>query len=577
MSHTHTTCPRTTCSHTTYTLLHTQPHTPLVHPQLVHAQLTHTQLAHTQLVHAQLAHTQLVHTQLTHTQRVHTRLTHTQLTHTQLAHTQITHAQLAHTTCSHTTCPGTTCRQAWHLVTSTFPLRGRRGPWRHGRAFCVAGAAVIKLGWSPRLFAWQAWHLATSTFTLRGRREPWRHRPSLCVAGKALGDIELGWCLTTPSCTLRGRRGTYGTGLALVARLGSFCSSQLFAWQAWHLATSTCILCGRRGPWRHRHAVCMACVALMALGWLWWRLGPLVAAAVCVAYTWLLTTSTFTLRGRHGTFGTGLALVARLGPLVAAAVCVPYVTLDDIDLHFAWQAWHLATSTCILHCRRGTWRHRHAFCVPGVALMTLGWLWWRLPWVLWSAWQASLCVVGVAIGDIDLHFAWQAWHLWHWAGSGRVPGSFGRRGCLRGRHGTWRHRPSLCVAGLWRHRADVALDVAGVALMAQGWLWWRAWVVCLSRVFAWQAWHLTTSTCILRGRCGPWRHRPSLCAAGVALGDIENNTFTRNPFAHLTWICISCTHRSSTISCLFPALPIPSSPFFGYLLEEVDMWGYPVL
>ena len=32
-----------------------------------------------------------------------------------------------------------------------------------------------------------------------------------------------------------------------------------------------------------------------------------------------------------------------------------------------------------------------------------------------------------------------------------------------------------------------------------------------------------------------------------------------------------CTHRSSTISCLFPAFPIPSSPFFGYLLEEVDV------
>ena len=42
--------------------------------------------------------------------------------------------------------------------------------------------------WSPRLFAWQAWRLATSTFTLRGR----------CGT----------WC---------GRRGTYGTGLALVA------------------------------------------------------------------------------------------------------------------------------------------------------------------------------------------------------------------------------------------------------------------------------------------------------------------------------------------------------------------------
>ena len=49
-----------------------------------------------------------------------------------------------------------------------------------------------------------------------------------------------------------------------------------------------------------------------------------------------------------------------------------------------------------------------------------------------------------------------------------------------------------------------------------------------------------------------------------------NNTFTRNSFAHLTSICISA-HRSSTISCLFPAFPIPSSPFFGYLLEEVDV------
>ena len=44
-------------------------------------------------------------------------------------------------------------------------------------------------------------------------------------------------------------------------------------------------------------------------------------------------------------------------------------------------------------------------------------------------------------------------------------------------------------------------------------------------------------------------------------------------FTHLTSTCISCTHRSSTISFLFPAFPIPSSPFFGYFLEEVDKWG----
>ena len=43
---------------------------------------------------------------------------------------------------------------------------------------------------------------------------------------------------------------------------------------------------------------------------------------------------------------------------------------------FAWQAWRLATSTCVLRGKRGTWRHRSSFCVAGVALVTLGWVWW---------------------------------------------------------------------------------------------------------------------------------------------------------------------------------------------------------
>ena len=51
--------------------------------------------------------------------------------------------------------------------------------------------------------------------------------------------------------------------------------------------------------------------------------------------------------------------------------------------HFAWQAWHLATSTLCLRGRRGTWGQRR-----------------------------SLCVAGVALGDIKLCFAW---HLWHCA------------------------------------------------------------------------------------------------------------------------------------------------------------------
>ena len=100
------------------------------------------------------------------------------------------------------------------------------------------------------------------------------------------------------------------------------------------------------------------------------------------------------------------------------------------------------------------------------------------------------------LGDMDLHFAWQEWHLWHWAGSGGALGSRGRRcrrGCLRGRRGTWRHRRALGVAGV--ALGDIQLH------------------------FAWQAWHLATSTLTLRGRRGTWRHRPSLCDPRLGLLD----------------------------------------------------------
>ena len=85
-----------------------------------------------------------------------------------------------------------------------------------------------------------------------------------------------------------------------------------------------------------------------------------------------------TLPGRCGTYGTGPAPVVGWGG---------HLGLWSPRL-FAWQALHLATSTFTLRGRRGTSRH-------------------------WP----SFCVVGVALRDIDRHFAWQAWHLWHWAGS----------------------------------------------------------------------------------------------------------------------------------------------------------------
>ena len=51
------------------------------------------------------------------------------------------------------------------------------------------------------------------------------------------------------------------------------------------------------------------------------------------------------------------------------------------------------------------------------------------------------------------------------------------------------------------------------------------------------------------------------------------NLLTDTSFSHRTL----SLDLSSTISFLFPAFPIPSSPFFCYLLKEIDMWGYPVL
>ena len=61
----------------------------------------------------------------------------------------------------------------------------------------------------------------------------------------------------------------------------------------------------------------------------------------------------------------GVALVALVpfDAVVAAVLCVAGVALGDIVRHFAWQAKHLATSTFALRGRRGT-------CGTGLALVT---------------------------------------------------------------------------------------------------------------------------------------------------------------------------------------------------------------
>ena len=81
-------------------------------------------------------------------------------------------------------------------------------------------------------------------------------------------------------------------------------------------------------------------------------------------------------------------------------------------------------------------------------------------------------MAGVALGDIDFHFAWQVWHLVTWTCA------------LRGRRGTYgTYSTGLCV-----------LDLAFLVL---DWLWYRAWFPINAVVAA------------------------ALCVTGVALGNID--------------------------------------------------------
>ena len=57
---------------------------------------------------------------------------------------------------------------------------------------------------------------------------------------------------------------------------------------------------------------------------------------------------------------------------------------------FAWQAWRLVTRGTVV---------TSTFSLRGGG----------------GTWLNSLCMAGVALGDMDLHFAWQAWRLgWLW-------------------------------------------------------------------------------------------------------------------------------------------------------------------
>ena len=129
---------------------------------------------------------------------------------------------------------------------------------------------------------------------------------------------------------------------------------------------------------------------------------------------------------------------------LSSAFCVfsPHLCVGLLFLILYPSRLHPATSAAsapsLSHTIFHTQRHQPSFCLVGVELMALGWLWWR-------GWYPFFCP------GRPRHFAWQAWHLawqaWHLATSTVF---------LRGRHGTWRHPPSFCVAHLsntqpWTH------------------------------------------------------------------------------------------------------------------------------
>ena len=411
--------PRLARCHTqpfTHTIFHTQLcHTPsFTAPSFTHNFVTHHLSPH-HLSHTTLSHThthRLSHTTLSHTIFHHT-IFHTQLCHTpsfttpSFTHNFVTHhlsprhlshnfvtrhlspRHLSHTTLSHTIFHHTIFGRRgawWHLPSF---LRGRRGTCGAGLD-SVARLGALRRGQSPvtpRHFAWQAWRLTASTFASRGRRGTWWHLPSFCVAGG-------GTWRHPPSLRVAGvALGTCGTGLDSVARLGPVN-------RRWRRGT----LRGRHGAWRHPPSLRVADVALgdiyLRFAWQAW----------CLCH-WA---------GSGGGLGRAWAeLVAG----EAAALCVAGVALGDIHLRFAWQAWHLVTSTLVLRGRRGA----NVSGLDSVARLGAVSRRWRRGTLRGrrGAWRHPplLRVAGVALGDIYLRFAWQAWHLCHWAGFG---GALGR-------------------------------------------------------------------------------------------------------------------------------------------------------
>ena len=209
------------------------------------------------------------------------------------------------------------------------------------------------------------------------------------------------WWRASSPLVARGAAALYVAGVALAH------IHLRFAWQAWHLATSTCVWHGSLAKYNHY----LSYPPLLRNYWVGMRHTTIVIGGPCPS-----------LYSRVGIKYPKVTLTApkydlAWSPLVAqgtAALCVAGVALAHIHHRFARQAWHLATSTCV-------WRGRRGPCGTGLGLVALGRRWSPLVTVSRPGRRGTLRA-GVALGDIYLRLAWQAWRLWHWAGSGDTLG-----------------------------------------------------------------------------------------------------------------------------------------------------------
>ena len=217
-------------------------------------------------------------------------------------------------------------------------------------------------------------------------------------------------------------------------------------------------------------------------------------------------------------------------------LCVAGVPLGDIDLHFAWQAWHL-------------WHWAGSGGALGSFLVA-----------------AAVCVASVALGDIDLHFAWQvwhlvwqAWHLWHWAGSGGF--------C---------HTQLFHTHNFVAHFLHTHTTLSHISFTHN----------FVTHFFHTQPCHThTTLSHNFVTHTQLFHTRNFVTHNSFTRNFVTYASFTRNTFTYTNLHAHThntATHSSFTQPCLHHLLYLSclSHLIFTsawWLLEEADMWGYPVL